>query len=216
MFYGITDLGTFILGTIIIVLLPGPNSLYVMSVASRFGVGAGYRGAFGIFAGDTILMVLAAGGVASLVQAVPALFLALKYAGALYLVYLGAGLVRAAWRGWKERDVAAPPSEPAVAGGAAPFRVALTISLLNPKAILFFVSFFVQFVSPQYPHPVLSFLILGVIVQISSLAYLSLLIVAGSYLAAVFRRQRRLSAFATGTVGSLFVGFGLRLAQAGL
>ena len=64
MFYGVTDLGTFVLGTIVIVLLPGPNSLYVMTVASRFGVAAGYRGAAGIFVGDLVLMTLAATGVA--------------------------------------------------------------------------------------------------------------------------------------------------------
>ena len=77
--YGITDLGTFILGTIFIVLLPGPNSMYVMTAASRSGIAAGFRGALGIFVGDTILMVLAAGGAATLIQTTPALFLALKY-----------------------------------------------------------------------------------------------------------------------------------------
>src|SRR3954471_11528510 len=81
MFYGITDLTTFILGTIFIVLLPGPNSLYVMTVASRLGVGPGYRGACGIFVGDTILMVLSATGVASVLHATPALFMVVKYAG---------------------------------------------------------------------------------------------------------------------------------------
>ncbi len=65
MVYGITDLTTFVLGTIVIVLLPGPNSLYVMTVASQHGVSAGYRGALGIFTGDLILMTLAATGVVS-------------------------------------------------------------------------------------------------------------------------------------------------------
>ena len=77
MFYGITDIVTFVLGTIFIVLLPGPNSVYVMTVASRHGVAAGYRGAAGIFVGDTILMILSVTGVASLLQATPALFMVL-------------------------------------------------------------------------------------------------------------------------------------------
>lgn len=71
MFYGITDLTTFILGTIFIVLLPGPNSLYVMAAASRWGVRAGYQGAAGIFVGDTILMLLAVTGMASVLRATP-------------------------------------------------------------------------------------------------------------------------------------------------
>lgn len=95
MVYGITDLTTFVLGTIVIVLSPGPNSLYVMTVASQHGVSAGYRGALGIFTGDLILMPLAATGVASLFQANPALFVGLKYAGAAYLAFLGWGLLRA-------------------------------------------------------------------------------------------------------------------------
>lgn len=214
MFYGITDLTTFVLGTIFIVLLPGPNSLYVMTVASRWGVAAGYRGACGIFLGDLILMILSATGAASLLQATPALFMGLRYAGAVYLVWLGIGLLRAGLRTWRgeadEADPVAPPRD-----ASHPFRVALLISLMNPKAILFFVSFFIQFVSPGYDHPALSFLILGVIVQFFSALYLSALIFGGTRLADVFRRRRRLSAGATGSVGGLFIGFGLRLAGAG-
>jgi leucine efflux protein len=213
MFFGITDLTTFVLGTIFIVLLPGPNSLYVMTVASRWGVAAGYRGACGIFVGDTILMILSATGVASLLQATPALFMALKYAGAAYLAWLGLGLLRSAWRLWRHGPEA---SAPLPADASRPFRTALMISLMNPKAILFFVSFFIQFVSPDYPYPGLSFLILGIIVQVCSALYLSALIFGGAHLAAQFRRRRRLSAAATGGVGGLFIGFGAKLAGAGL
>ena len=105
---------------------------------------------------------------------------------------------------------------PTPSASGQPFRVALLISLMNPKAILFFVSFFIQFVSPAYPHPWLSFLVLGVIVQGCSMVYLSTLILGGSYLAAVFRRRRKLAALCTGSVGGLFIGFGARLAVAGL
>lgn len=213
MFYGVTDLGTFVLGTIFIVLVPGPNSLYVMTIASRFGIAAGYRGAAGIFVGDLILMTLAATGVASVFQANPALFVALKYAGAAYLVFLGLSLLRAAFARQPATDAA--PALPE-AGTARPFRVALLISLMNPKAILFYVSFFIQFVSPGYAHPALSFLILGVVVQLCSMAYLSVLIFGGTWLADAFRRRPRLSATATGGVGALFIGFGVKLAGGGL
>ena len=110
----------------------------------------------------------------------------------------------------------AAASSPAPSASGRPFRVALLIGLMNPKAILFFVSFFIQFVSPTYPHPWLSFLVLGVIVQVCSMVYLSALILGGSYLAAVFRRRRKLAALCTGSVGGLFIGFGARLAVAGL
>lgn len=216
MYFGITDLGTFILGTIFIVLLPGPNSLYVMSVASRWGVKAGYLGACGIFLGDLILMLLSATGAASVLKTSPALFMALKYGGALYLAWLGIGLLRAAWQSWHGRSSTEQAAADAQPLSPKPFRMALLISLMNPKAILFFVSFFIQFVSPQYAHPELSFLILGVIVQVCSALYLSALIFGGTRLAVIFRRRRRLGATANAAVGSLFIGFSLRLAGANL
>lgn len=214
MFYGITDITSFILGTIFIVLLPGPNSLYVMSVASRWGARPGYRAACGIFAGDFILMVLAASGAASLLQTTPALFMLIKYAGAAYLAWVGIGLLRSSIRTWRAGVVAEAAKAPIDA--SRPFRTALVISLMNPKAILFFISFFIQFVDPGYAHPALSFVILGVIVQICSALYLSMLIHGGARLGEQFRRRRRLSATATGGVGGLFIGFGAKLAGATL
>jgi leucine efflux protein len=95
-----------------------------------------------------------------------------------------------------------------------PFRRAAVISLLNPKAILFFVSFFIQFVEPGYPHPAVSFLVLGAVVQVFSGLYLTALIFGGRFLAGQFRRRRRLAAGAATGVGVLFVGFSLKLATA--
>jgi leucine efflux protein len=216
MFYGITDIATFIAGTIFIVLLPGPNSLYVMSVASRFGVAAGYRGACGIFLGDAILMVLSATGAASLLQTNPTLFMAIKYAGALYLAWMGVGLLRSSIAIWRRRKQEGNDDTPPAIDPSRPFRTALLISLMNPKAILFFVSFFIQFVDASYPHAALSFAILGLIVQFFSALYLSMLIFGGAHLAMQFRRRRRLAATATGGVGGLFISFSAKLAGATL
>ena len=214
MFYGVTDLATYVLGTIFIILLPGPNSMYVMTVAARQGVAPGYRAACGVFLGDAVLMALAAAGAASLLRTTPALFMVVKFAGASYLAWVGIGLIRAAIATWRTpADEAAPAP---LADASRPFRTALLISLVNPKAILFFVSFFVQFVDPAYPHPALSFAILGTILQVVSAIYLSTLIFAGARLAAQVRRRRKLSAAATGGVGGLFLGFGARLAGASL
>jgi leucine efflux protein len=97
-----------------------------------------------------------------------------------------------------------------------PFHVALAISLMNPKAILFYVSFFIQFVSPDYAHPALSFFILGGVVQVFSMLYLSALIHGGTLLADTFRRKHALAATSTGGVGALFIGFGAKLAGSSL
>jgi leucine efflux protein len=215
--FGITDFWTFLVGTVFIVLLPGPNSLYVLSVAARRGVAAGYRGACGVFLGDAILMVLSAGGVASLLRASPELFYVIKYIGAAYLAWIGVQMVLGAWRNWRQRgslvEVEAAPQRGDL---MQPFRKALLISLLNPKAILFFVSFFIQFVDPAYAHPVVSFAILGVVCELVSAAYLTAVILIGARLAEHFRRRRALSAGLGGGVGTLFIGFGAKLATATL
>ncbi len=214
MYYGITDLTTYVIGTIFIILLPGPNSLYVLSVAVRRGIRSGYQGAFGVFLGDAILVILAATGVASLLESTPALFVLVKYAGALYLAWLGMNMLRGAFiRLSEDANLVTPPD---TRDATHPFRTALTISLLNPKAIFFFISFFIQFVDPAYEHPALSFAILGLIVQFFSALYLSALIFGGAHLADQFRRRRLLSAGATAGVGTLFLAFGAKLAGATL
>jgi leucine efflux protein len=212
--FGITDLLTYLAAVVFIILLPGPNSLFVLSVSAQRGVRAGYMAATGVFIGDTVLMTLAALGGASLLKSSPQVFLGVKIIGAAYLGWMGLQLMRAALATW--RGVAADDAKAAPVDVTQPLRKAFVISVLNPKAILFLLSFFIQFVDPAYPHPGLSFLILGTIVQTASVLYLSTLIFMGARLAAAFRARRRLSSAASAGVGALFVGFGAKLASATL
>nr|WP_161560822.1 leucine efflux protein LeuE [Streptomyces antimycoticus] len=221
---GITDLSTYLAGLALIILLPGPNSLYVVSVAARRGPRTAYRAAAGVVCGDAVLMALSAGGVASLLHASPVLFAVVKFAGAGYLTWLAVGMLRGARALWRRRPGSAAGAmesahasmESAAAAkgtgeGERPYRRALVISLLNPKAILFFISFFVQFVDPDYAHPALSFLALGAWAQLFSITYLSVLIFSGTYLAATLRRRRRLRAGLSAAAGTAFLGFAAKL-----
>ncbi|MFG2330385.1 leucine efflux protein LeuE [Streptomyces sp. NPDC048604] len=212
---GVTDLPTYLAGLVLIILLPGPNSLYVLSVAARKGARTGYQAAAGVFTGDAVLMTLAAVGAASLLQTTPLLFMIVKYAGAGYLTWMAIGMLRAARAMWIARgepvDEAVLAQEAGTAAGENPYRRALVISLFNPKAILFLISFFVQFVDPSYAYPALSFLVLGALLQLGSFLYLTTLIFGGSRLAAAFRRRKRLSAGATSAAGALFLGFAVKL-----
>ncbi|MEU5542143.1 leucine efflux protein LeuE [Streptomyces sioyaensis] len=215
---GITDLSTYLVGLALIILLPGPNSLYVVSVAARRGPRVAYRAAAGVLCGDTVLMTLSAGGVASLLQTSPVLFAVVKFAGAGYLTWLAVGMLRGAWALWRGREArrAEPGEAPRAPKEAVerPYRRALVVSLLNPKAILFFISFFVQFVDPSYAHPVLSFLTLGAWAQLFSFTYLSVLIFSGTFLAATFRRRKRLTAGLSAGAGAAFLGFAAKLSLA--
>lgn len=215
--FGITDLTTYIIGTIFIILLPGPNSLYVLSVAAKRGVRAGYQGAAAVVVGDTVLMVLAAAGIGTLLAAYPKVFTVIKYAGGAYLAWVGIQLIRGAIARWRHGEaVVAAADEGAPPETSHPFKRALVISLMNPKAILFFVSFFIQFVDPAYSHPALTFAVLGGILQVISIIYLTALILIGARVASEFRHRHRLSAAMTGGVGTLFIGFGAKLATATL
>ncbi|QDL54321.1 leucine efflux protein LeuE [Rhodoferax aquaticus] len=217
-FYGVTDLWTYVLGALGIILLPGPNSLYVLSVASARGVRAGFKGAGGVFVGDTILLALTALGAASLLRTYPALFIVVKYVGAAYLAWVGINLLVAAVKklraGTSVID-AASDAAPTVNMNH-PFKRALLISLLNPKAILFLLSFFVQFIDPSYATPAVPFLILSFIVMAFSAVYLSTIIFLGARLAQLFRARHRTSAGLSSAVGGLFVWFGVKLASASL
>ncbi|GAB1820877.1 leucine efflux protein LeuE [Herbidospora sp. RD11066] len=211
MFFGITDIWTYVIGAFLIVLLPGPNSLFVLSTAAQRGVRDAYRAAAGVFIGDTVLMFATAAGAATLLTTNELVFTIVKYAGAAYLAYIGLSMI---WGAWRTKTMTGGVEAPAPSPD--PFRKALVISLLNPKAILFFVSFFIQFVDPGYAAPALSFLILGAILQIFSVLYLSALIFGGTFLAGQFKRRRVLSAGLTTGVGAVFLGFGAKLATTSL
>ncbi|WP_410499199.1 leucine efflux protein LeuE [Chitinibacter sp. S2-10] len=203
---GITDLWAYLLGTVLIILAPGPNSLFVLTTAATRGRRAGFAAAGGVFFGDLALMLAAVLGVASLMKAHPVAFDAVRYLGAGYLLWIGIRALLAS-NTPKDAQITTTKGDPKHA-----FRSALGISLINVKAILFFMAFFPQFVDPHYPHVWQSFAALGVIVQLVSMVYLSTLILAGSALSRRFSGVVWLKTLLNKLIGTLFVSFGLRLA----
>lgn len=211
--FGITDLTAYIIGSIIIILLPGPNSLYCLSVAAAHGVRKGYRAVAGIFVGDSILMLVTVLGVGGLLKLYPLLFNAIKLIGGLYLLYLGIKLLMGAQQTFRHRTLLAdakpklstPPKNQNF------FYRAMLLSLTNPKGILFFLSFFVQFVDPLYPHPFLSFFILAVILQIISVSYQSVMVFSGKKLSRKFSQSPKLIIVSMTFTGLIFIGFAINL-----
>ena len=211
--FGITDLPTYLIGAIAVILLPGPNSMYCLAVAGQHGVKAAYRAVGGILLGDCVLLAATALGAGALLKAVPELFHAVKLVGGLYLAYIGWNLLRGAVKKWQAYF---RPSETLaqVQNASAPqhvFKRALLLSLTTPKAILFLLSFFVQFINPAYAHPGLTFLALALILQIISFVYLSVLVFAGFHLTQVFRRHQKTAAAGMGIVGAAFIGFAVKM-----
>lgn len=202
----------FLIGAITVILLPGPNSLYCLSVASQRGIRAAFQVMAAIFVGDALLILLAVGGAASLLQTYPLLFVLFKAFGGGYLLYLAWGLLGAARQTWQRVYTENLPTQ-----GLPPqqnvFKRALLLSVSNPKAIMFFLSFFIPFVPANAPQPLLGFLLLALSLQGISMLYLLLLSLAGSRLSAWFAGKKRLMAAAQAAAGLLFVVFALNLWQ---
>lgn len=210
--FGITDIYAYLLGALLIILLPGPNSLYCLSVSASQGKQAGLWAMLGILVGDTVLILATVLGVGTLLKLYPSVFFAIKLVGGSYLAYLGGRLLLGAWTTFKNRELLkGKPLKLSAQATQNYFYRALTLSLTNPKAILFFLSFFVGFVDPSYAYPLLSFFILALILQFFSFSYLMLLVVSGKTLADKFGGKPWLMIIGMLIVGVLFVGFGVNL-----
>lgn len=210
--FGITDLTAYLIGVIFIITLPGPNSLYCLSVSASRGKQAGAKAMVGILLGDTLLILATIFGAGTLLKLYPSLFNGIKLVGGCYLAYLGVKLLIGAFHTFKNRHLIANQTfNPPKIEKQNYFYRSLSLSLTNPKAILFFLSFFVQFVHPDYDKPLLTFFILAVILQIVSFLYLTLLIFSGKKLAETFGSRPMIMTVAMVGVGCLFIGFGVNL-----
>jgi leucine efflux protein len=209
---GIVDFPAYLVGVIFTILFPGPNSLYVLAIASVKGWRAGAWASVGIFIGDAILMIGVALGAATLLNSSPSTFNFLRMLGATYLAWMGYGFIRSGLVRWHSTQVmAAGDGQPRYLNTLHPVIAALTLSLTNPKAIFFFVSFFTQFVQPGYAHPVHTFLYLGLVLQVVSMTYLVSLICAGQFFLGFFDQHRRYAAVLWFLVGTLLIGFAAKL-----
>lgn len=206
--FGITDIVTYTIAAAVLVALPGPNSMLCMHIAAQHGVKVARRAMVGTFLGNGTLIVASALGAGSVLKTWPFLYDALRIVGASYLAWLGARMLWGAWRVWRGQ---AP--EPAAVQVQSPrvFRKALMVALLNPKGLLFFPSMMVQFVDVRYPHPVLSFLVLGLIFQTLSLICLNLMAPMASRISRLAARYRKGGAVGKGGVGALFLAFAAKL-----
>jgi leucine efflux protein len=209
---GIVDFPAYLMGVIFVILFPGPNSLYVLTITSLKGWREGVWASLGIFLGDAILIIGIALGAATLLNSSPSTFQILRILGAAYLAWMGYGLIRGGigrWRNTQESD-----SEDRLAkhlNALHPFVAALMLSLTNPKAIFFFISFFAQFVQPEYPNPLHTFLYLALVLQVVSMTYLAGLIFAGQIFLGFFKKHRHYAAALWFLVGALLIGFAGKL-----
>ena len=195
----------FTAAVLVLVLVPGPNTMLILAHSVAGGRSAGLATVLGVETGTVLHTLFAAFGLSAILATSAVAFDAVKYLGAAYLVYVGLSELR------RGRAAAAPGTEPEGLRLREAFRRAVLGNVVNPKVAVFFLAFLPQFVRPERGHVVLQFVGLGLIVSAVGLSFGALLATAAGAVSG-WLRQARVARWQHRLTGSVLVGLGLRLA----
>jgi threonine/homoserine/homoserine lactone efflux protein len=200
--FGISDYGAFVAAFVLLLFLPGPGNLALITSTSQGGVRGGFASVLGLLLGDQILLWLTVAGVAALLQSYPHLFMAMQWVGAAYLAWLGAKMV------W-----AKPGEGPAIKITPGKyFKETMLITLLNPKAIMFYFAFFPQFIDPQQHQGMTTFVFMALTIAVLGFLYCFGVVLITHTMAERIRANPKMSALLQKLAGVCLIGFGLKLA----
>ena len=202
--FGIADYGAFCAAIVIFLLIPGPGNLALITSTGKGGVRGGLGATLGVIAGDQMLLWLAVAGVAALLAAYPTAFALVQWLGAAYLAWLGARLL-----------LAKPGDAPVLK--MAPhhfFRQTLMITLLNPKAIVFYMAFFPLFVDPTRHPGLATFGAMALTIAMLTAIYGLTVVLLTHHLAEKMRARPGIGRAMEKLAGVFLIGFGIRLALA--
>lgn len=200
--FGIADYAAFVAAIVIFLAIPGPGNLALITSTSKGGVRGGMAATLGVIAGDQVLMWMAVAGVATLLTAWPPAFRAVQWLGAAYLAWLGAKMLLA-----KPGDAPVLNIQPRHY-----FRQAMLITLLNPKAIVFYMAFFPLFVDPLRHQGVVTFGAMAVTIALLTLAYGLIVVALTHFLAERMRANPVVSSVLQKLAGLFLIAFGIKLA----
>lgn len=213
--FGIVHFPFFVAAVFLLNVTPGPDTAYIVGRSVAQGRGAGFMSALGICTGCCVHSIACAFGLTAVLAASAAAFTVIKFAGAIYLIYLG---VRLAFPSRAKSAAGSVETSPGVAQGAMPLRQLFMqgfwTNVLNPKVVLFFVSFFPQFVAGESEHKALAFLTLGGVFVAMSLVWCLFVVWVASGVTRRLGGKPGVKKWLDRVVGSAFVGLGLRLATA--
>ena len=203
----IATLLTFFVATAAFAWLPGPAMLYATAQTLAKGKAAGWMAALGIHLGGYVHVIAAALGLAIVFQTVPMLYVALKFAGALYLCYLGFRLFRS------DTPIGTSLKNLPVASAKHAFFQSVTVEVLNPKTAIFFISFLPQFTDPNAMLPMWGqFLVLGVVVNVMFSIPDVFCVLLSSKVMTSLTSSQRAQRLAQRLSGMLLIGLGVKLA----
>jgi threonine/homoserine/homoserine lactone efflux protein len=206
--FGTHDLWLFVLSGLLLNLTPGPDTLYIVSRSSTQGWRAGAVAALAIGSGTLVHIAAAALGLSAILAASATAFIALKIAGAAYLLYVGISLIRSA--GKEQPSTSAPSIRPASIRDI--FVQGFFTNVLNPKVALFFLAFLPQFVAADASSKPLAFLLLGMIFNFNGTIYNLAVAWSAAKLSSTLAPGDAFKRWFSRCVGSLFISIGIRLA----
>ncbi|WP_131742335.1 LysE family translocator [Actinomadura roseirufa] len=194
----------FVVAALALCVTPGPDMMFIVAMGGRGGPATGVLAAAGVATGALTHAVAAMLGLSALFATLPALYHALRWAGAAYLLFL-------AVRSFRDRGE--PGEEPASAGPGRrrAFVQGVVTNLLNPKVILFNIAFLPQFVNPSLGHPMAQFLVLGLTLVLLGLVVDGAVGLLSGRLARLLRRSRRVARGLNLFSGTVFTGLAVRL-----
>ena len=199
----------FVAMTFVVSATPGPNMLLIMSMSARHGVRTAMVGMAGCMTALMAMFGISSAGLGALLQAFPAVFDALRLAGAAYLAYLGVQCWRAPVAEAGDTQAVAAPTIPA---WGAVYRQGFWVAASNPKAILFAAAFFPQFIDPHIPQ-LPQFAILLLTFAVIEVGWYFVYAMSGRKLSVYLQRSNVMRAFNRAT-GGVFVGFAALMATA--
>ncbi len=200
--FGVADYWAFVVAVIVFLAIPGVGNLAIITSTTKGRIVGGLAATMGVIVADQMLMWLAVAGVAAVLAANPGIFGLVQYAGALYLAYLGLRMVFA-----KPGDAPVLDMKPRRF-----FRQAMLITLLNPKAIVFYMAFFPLFVDPAQHQGLLTFGVLAATIALLTFLYCVVVICITHFAAERMRTYPRIAAWLNRIAGVMLVGFGVKLA----
>lgn len=203
--FGTQHLALFVVSGILLNLTPGQDTLYIVGRSVSQGRRAGLLSVLGISSGSVIHTLAAAFGLSAILATSAQAFVVVKFAGAVYLAYLGIKLLL-------ERPGAPAAAEFTPESQWAVYRAGLLTNVLNPKVALFFLAFLPQFVAPTAESRVLSFLFLGAVFIFNGTLWCLVLVWGASTMSRRLREQSSSGLFLKRATGAIFVGLGVRLA----
>lgn len=204
--FGIHDLGLFIVSGLLLNMMPGPDSLLIVSRSASQGARAGCMAALGIGAGVFVHVFAAALGLSAVLQTSATAFTVVKYIGAAYILYLAFSLLRSKG-GAAAVAVEAPPMPLHKVFGQG-----FLTNVLNPKVALFFLAFVPQFIDAATPNKALAFIVLGCIFNINGMLWCNALAWFSARASARIKLDPKVVTWLNRTTGCLFVWLGLKLA----